>query len=417
MIQYERYILDNGLTVILHPDESTPLVAVNVLYKVGSRNENPEKTGFAHLFEHLMFGGSENIRDFDTAIQNAGGENNAFTNSDLTNFYNIVPADNIETALWLESDRMKQLDFNQKSLDVQKKVVVEEFKETCLNKPYGDLWHELSGLAYKDHPYQWPTIGKVPAHIEDASLADVESFFYKYYRPSNAVLVISGKYNAEAVKERIHHWFGDIPKGSSVESNLTAEKEQTEKRTKTVYRKIPSDAHYLAFHIPRRAHPDFAAYDIMSDVLSGGRSSRFYQNLLKGTSLFSNISAYITGTIDPGLFIVDARFLENADMDKAIGLIWKELDRLKTEKVDQEELQKIKNGMISSICFSEVSIVHKAINLAYYEMLGDAEIINRQESQYNRVTSDDIIRVAQQTFKEENCSEVYYLKEMADKLS
>ncbi len=410
MIEYERYTLNNGLTVILHHDDSTPLVAVNILYKVGSKNENPEKTGFAHLFEHLMFGGSKNVSSFDTIMQNAGGDNNAFTNSDLTNFYDIMPSDNLETALWLESDRMMQLDFSQKNLDIQKKVVVEEFKETCLNKPYGDLWHHLSSLTYKTHPYQWPTIGKIPKHIEDAELSDVKSFFNNYYTPSNAILVLSGKFDTNDAKRKIDKWFGSIPAGETFLDKVPTEDVQNEKRTEKLFRNVPSDAYYLAFHIVDRKHKDFATYDIISDILSGGRSSRFYQNLLKGSALFSNVSAYITGTIDPGLFVVEARYLNDADVDQGISMIWQELDRLKLEKVADQELQKIKNSMISSICFSEVSIVHKAINLAYYEMLGNVDLINNQEEEYNQVTSEDIIRLANQTFVESNSSEIYYLK-------
>ena len=411
MIEYKRYTLANGLTVILHPDESTPLVTVNVLYKVGSRNEEVTRTGFAHLFEHLMFGGSANVPDYDTPIQQAGGDNNAFTNSDLTNFYNVMPAENIETALWLESDRMLQLDFNQRSLDVQKKVVVEEFKETSINQPYGDLWHELSSLAFSTHPYRWPTIGLVPEHISEAELTEVKAFFDRYYKPSNAVLIIAGKYDKKTIEQRIHHWFASIPGGAVDFSPIPKEPVQQAFRTKTVKRKVPADALYLAFHMPDRNHKDFIVYDLLSDILSGGRSARLYQNLLKGTELFSKINAYITGTLDPGLFVVEGHMLEGADIQQAHKLIWAELDKLTKELVDIEELQKVKNSLISSVAFSEVSITNKAINLAYYEMMGELGRINQQEEEIEVVTAEDLLRVAKLIFTKENCSELRYLRE------
>ncbi len=411
MIAYKRYILDNGLTVVLHQDRSTPLVTVNVLYKVGSKNEHPEQTGFAHLFEHLMFGGSENVADYDTPIQNAGGDNNAFTNSDLTNFYNVLPAENLGVALWLESDRMLKLDFNQNSLDVQKKVVVEEFKETSINQPYGDLWHQLSDLAYKDHPYRWPTIGLVPEHIEEAQLSDVETFFYNFYKPNNAVLVLSGNFEIEETKAEIEKWFGSIPSGKIFKASIPQEDIQQDFRNRTLTRPVPSNALYMAFHMCSRDHEDFIAYDMLSDVLSGGRSSRLYINLLKGSGLFSSIDAYISGTFDPGLFIVEAKLLDGADMEKAKLLIWAELQKLKEELVQEEELQKIKNSMLSSVAFSEVSITHKAINLAYYEMLGDIDRINKQEEEIDSVKVEDLKRVANEILHEHNCSEVIYIKE------
>jgi predicted Zn-dependent peptidase len=412
MIDFIKYTLNNGLTVILHQDNSTPLVVVNVLYKVGSRNESSSKTGFAHLFEHLMFGGSVNVSDFDTPIQEAGGDNNAFTNNDLTNFYDILPAENLETALWLESDRMLQLDFNQDSLDVQKKVVVEEFKETSINKPYGDLWHELSALAYKKHPYRWPTIGLKPEHIENANLEDVKSFFKKHYLPGNAVLVISGRQDLEISKKLVDKWFGQIPKGDHHIDVIDSEPLQTEFRQKILHQDVPSAAIYMAFHMPERMHKDFGAYDILSDILSGGRSSRFYQNLIKNTDVFSNVDAYISGCFDTGLFIIEAKLNSEEKLEEARALIWNELESLKSDLIDTDELQKVKNGLISSICFSEVSIVHKAINLAYYEMLGDAALINKQEQEYIHVNPEDLKKLAINTFVKDKCSELVYMRKV-----
>ncbi len=408
MINFEKYKLNNGLTVLLHKDDSTPLVAVNVLYKVGSRNELAHKTGFAHLFEHLMFGGSANVPDFDTPIQEAGGENNAFTNNDLTNFYDIVPAENIETALWLESDRMLQLNFNQKSLDIQKKVVIEEFKETSINKPYGDFWHELSALAYKKHPYRWPTIGLKKEHIEDAELNDVIDFFKTHYHPGNAVLVICGKFDLENVKFLIDKWFSNIPPVDIEAQTIEFEPIQSEFRQKILIKDVPSAAIHMAFHMPERLHNEFGVYDLISDILSSGKSSRFYTKLVKKTNVFSNLDAYITGSIDPGLFVIEAKLQSNDDIDEARKLIWKELDQLKEDEIESEELQKVKNSLISSICFSEVSILHKAINLSYFEMLGDATLINKQEGEYIHIIAADIKRVANEIFDLNNCSELVY---------
>ena len=349
--------------------------------------------------------------NFDTPIQVAGGDNNAFTNSDLTNFYDILPSENLETGLWLESDRMKSLIFSQESLDIQKKVVVEEFKETSINKPYGDLWHELSALVYKKHPYRWPTIGLIPEHIENANLDDVKSFFENHYNPSNAVLVIAGNLDIEKVKTQINKWFSDIPGNPKSKVSIQEEPKQNEYRQKTVYRSVPSNAIYLGFPMGDRLHKDFAICDVLSEVLCGGRSSRFYQRLIKNTDLFSNVDAYITGTIDPGLFIIEAKLLDGADIDKAKDLIWQEIDHLMNSLVDSEELQKVKNGLISSITFSEVSVINKAINLAYYEMLKDASMINNQEEDYLYITPEDLQAVAKKIFVKTNCNEILYLKE------
>lgn len=412
MITYERYKLTNGLTVLLHQDKSSPLVTVNVLYKVGSRNESSDKTGFAHLFEHLMFGGSENIPDFDTPIQEAGGDSNAFTNSDITNYYNILPADNLETALWLESDRMKQLKLDQKALDIQKKVVIEEFKETSINKPYGDVWHELSDLAYKNHPYRWPTIGLELGHIEQAELMDVKAFFDMYYRPNNAILVICGNIALDSTKAMIEKWFGDIPAGPLNKVSIPNEQIQVAKRTKTCHRPIPSAALYLAFPMPDRKHKDFIVYDILSDILGGGRSSRLYRNLLINQNLFSNIGSYISGTLDAGLFIIDCKLLDEITSDVALEKIWHELESIKKEPISEEELQKVKNGLISSVVFSEVNVNTKAINLAYYEFLGDASMINLQVEEIEQVTTADLSRVVNELFDKEICSELRYLKQV-----
>lgn len=409
MIDFEKYTLDNGLRVIIHEDDSSPMVAVNVVYDVGSRDENSEMTGFAHLFEHLMFGGSINAPDFDGPIQNAGGENNAFTNTDMTNFYNVLPAENLETALWLESDRMKQLVFSQHALDVQKKVVIEEFKETCLTEPYGDVWHHLSSLAYKEHSYSWPTIGKKMSHIEDAVLSDVKNFFNKHYTTNNAILVISGNVKTGHVKKIVEKWFSDITGGHKYIRNLKQEPVQTEFRKQTVTGNAPIPAIYLSFHMVARDHEDYYAYDLLSDVLSNGRSSRLYQRLHKVNPIFSQIDAYISGTFDPGMFIIEGRPNKDVDLETAKAGIWKELELLVKEPIDSRELQKLKNKIESSLEYSEVNILHKSMSLAYFELLGDADLINKEAEAYQKVTSADIQRVAKKIFQKENCTELTYL--------
>lgn len=410
MIEFSRFELENGLKVIVHEDGSTPLVAVNILYNVGARDESPDKTGFAHLFEHLMFGGSANVPDFDEPLQMAGGDSNAFTNNDITNFYDILPAENIETAFWLESDRMLSLNIDPKVLDVQRKVVVEEFKETCLNEPFGDAWHHLAEMAFKVHPYRWPTIGKVPSHVEQATLTDVQQFFTTYYRPNNAILVVAGNVKESEVRRLAQKWFGDIPGGAVPERNLPAEPPQSKLERRINNAKVPVNAIYLAFHIPARSDDRFYIADMLSDILCNGPSSRLYRRLLKGTRLFSYIDCYITGSIDPGLLIVEAKLTDNVSFEEAKQAIWKELDILKTELIPERELQKVKNKIESTLTFSELSVLNKAINLAFFELLGDAELINQEVQFYRDITSEDILNLSQEILTEENCSELFYQK-------
>jgi len=409
MIPFEKYVLDNGLRVIIHEDISTPLVAVSIVYNVGSKDEDPDKTGFAHLFEHLMFGGSANVPEFDQPIQMAGGENNAFTNVDMTNFYELIPAQNIETALWLESDRMMQLNFSKKALNTQKKVVIEEFKETCLNEPYGDMWHLLSKLAYQKHPYQWPTIGKEIKHISDASLEQVESFFYQYYRPNNAILVLAGQISPTKGLELAKKWFGDIPVGNFQKPIFDSEPTQQNFRQQIVSQKVPHDAIYRAYHMGDRLSEDYYACDMISDILANGRSSRFYQRLYKEQQLFSTIDAFISGTTEPGLFIIEGKTMPGVGIQHASMAIDTELEYLKNELLPEREITKLKNGLESSLTFSEVSILNKALGLGYFEALGDATLINVEAGRYQNITPESIQRVAEKIFRKENCSELIYL--------
>lgn len=408
LIQYNRFVLENGLRVIVHQDTSTPMAAVNVLYDVGARDESPEKTGFAHLFEHLMFGGSANIPSFDSPMQLAGGENNAFTNNDITNFFDTLPADNIETAFWLESDRMMSLNFSKDSLEVQRKVVLEEFKETCLNQPYGDAWHHIANTAYRKHPYRWPTIGLVPKHVENATLADVKEFFFKYYRPNNAILSIAGNVEVEKMKELANKWFGSIPAGDTPIRRLPKEPIQRKSKRLTKKAKVPIDALYMAFHIVGRKDRDYYATDLLSDILSNGGSSRLYRKLLKEQRLFSSIDAYLTGNIDPGLLVIEGRPAPGISLATAEAAIWKELRLLRKDLVPKEELLKYQHKIESALTFSEVNILNKAMNLAFFELLGDVSLVNKEGSLYDSITIADINRVAKTIFTKSNCSTVFY---------
>ncbi len=409
MINFSRFELANGLRVLVHEDDSTPMAAVNVLYDVGARDELPDKTGFAHLFEHLMFGGSLNVPDFDDPIQLAGGENNAFTNNDMTNFYDTLPAQNIETAFWLESDRMLSLNFSRKVLNVQRKVVVEEFKETCLNEPYGDMMHLLSDLIYKQHPYRWPTIGLETSHIEGATMKDVRQFFFKYYRPNNAILVVTGNVKTEDIRLLAEKWFGDIPRGEVPPRQLPAEPEQTEFRQFTKEANVPVDSIYLAFRMAARSDPDFYVADLLSDILCTGPSSRLFRHLLKERQLFSSIDCYVSSYLDPGFFLIEGKPAAGVSLETATAAIWEELEKLKRELIEATELQKIKNKAESNLIFSEMSALNKAINLAFFELLGDADLINKESEIYQKISAEDLQRVANQLFRLENCSQLNYV--------
>ncbi len=393
----------------MHEDNSTPMVAVNLLYNVGSRDESPDSTGFAHLFEHLMFGGSKHAPDFDAPIQRAGGENNAFTNNDLTNFYELLPAENVEVALWLESDRMQHLLISEEVLDVQRRVVVEEFKETCLNQPYGDTWHHLSDLAYKQHPYRWPTIGKIPQHIEEANLEDVRAFYERFYRPNNAILVLAGNLSPQRGLELARKWFEDIPAGSHLPNNRVIEPPQQFPQQRTLETNVPNKALYLAFHMPGRADTTFYTVDLISDVLANGRSARLYQRLLKERELFDQIDCYVSGYLDPGLIIIEGKPGKGVSIEQARAAIWQELQLLQDLPVADSELQKVKNKVESTLLFSEMNVLTKAINLAFFELMGNPELINQEVELYRAVTVEGLQEQARRIFRESNCSELVYL--------
>ena len=409
MINYHKHILDNGLTLLIEQDKSTSMSAINVLYKVGSKDENPTKTGFAHLFEHLMFGGSDHAPNFDEPLQRAGGDNNAFTNSDYTNFYDTVPVQNIETALWLEADRMAFLTLNQQSLDVQKKVVTEEFKEVCLNKPYGDAWHHMSDLCYKEHPYKWPTIGLDISHISQANLDDVAQFYSKYYHPSNAILSISSPLDHKRIIDLAQHWFGDIKSQIINKSNTHIEPLQTQIRHKTIIGQIPTPLIIMAFHMPGRTSQDYYACDLISDILANGKSARFYQNLIKDKQIFSDIDCYISGSFDTGLIIIEGRPMPQVAIDTAVDHVWEEINELKQSSIIERELQKLKNKVISSLCLSDLTVLNKSMSMAYFEYLDQIELMNKQEELYEAVSAYDIHKAANQYLNEDNLNMLYYL--------
>lgn len=411
MIQYSRLVLENGLTVLAHTDNSTPMAAVNILYKVGARNEHPDSTGFAHLFEHLMFAGSANVPDFDGPIQMTSGENNAFTNNDYTNYYIAIPTVNIETALWAESDRMRGLNINQNSLDVQRKVVVQEFAQRYLNQPYGDLWLLLRPLAYKAHPYQWATIGKDVDHIKNATLEQVQQFYDKYYQPSNAILCIGASLSHEQIFDLARKWFGDI-RGASIETDIIAqEPAQTEQRRLTVNRDVPSSMIYIVFHMGDRLSRQYHVCDVISDLLSNGTSSRLYQRLVKERTLFSSVNAYITGDTDAGLFVVTGRMISGGSIEQCEAALWHELQDIIDNPVQQKELTKIKNKFEATNTFANINVLNKAMNLCYFDMLGSADLINSQVSDHGSVTPQEIQQVARDVFRVENSSVLHYLSE------
>lgn len=408
MIQFQEFTLANGLRCLVHEDFNTPLAVLNILYDVGSRDESPDQTGFAHLFEHLMFSGSVNIPSYDEPLQKVGGENNAFTSQDITNYYLSLPAANIETGFWLESDRMLDLAFSENGLDVQRKVVVEEFKQSYLNQPYGDVWLKLKPLAYQNHPYQWNTIGKEISHIEDAEMADVRAFFRQHYAPQNAILVVAGAVAFDEVKRLAEKWFGPIAGGERQPRQLPQEPAQTEARRAEVSAAVPLSALYKAYHMPARLDPRYHAVDLLSDVLGRGKSSRLHQRLVKDLQLFNNISASVTGSLDPGLFVVSGKLnagVALAEADRAVEAVVAELLR---EDVPTDELQKVKNQAETGLVFGEIELLNRALALAIGKLLGNANLVNEEPAQLQAVTPADVRAAAKLVLRPENCSTLYY---------
>lgn len=411
MINFERFVLSNGLRVIVHIDKSTPMAVLDVMYDVGARDEDPGMTGFAHLFEHLMFGGSINIPSYDEQLQMAGGDNNAYTTNDLTNYYIQLPAENLETAFWLESDRMLSLAFDENSLEVQRKVVCEEFKEHYINKPYGDAWHKMRELAYKVHPYKWMTIGRQLSHVEDAKLQDVKNFFFKHYTPANAILTVAGNVTVEQVKSLAEKWFGDIPSGENYVRKVPMEPKQTEPRRQEVKAGVPLDALYKTWHMASRLDKRYYTTDLLSEIIGNGASSRLFQSLVKEQQLFSSIVCSHFGSVDEGLLYIDGKLIKGIDMQVAEKAIEAELDKMKNELVKQTELEKVKNKTESMIAFEDISIMNRANSLATYELLGDANLMNTELGKYQSVTVEEIQEECRNIFAESNSNTLYYRAE------
>jgi predicted Zn-dependent peptidase len=404
MIEFERFELPNGLKVLFHKDITTPMAVVNTLYDVGARDESEEKTGFAHLFEHLMFGGSVNIPDFDAPLQRAGGESNAFTSNDITNYYDHVPAQNLDTALWLESDRMLSLAFTDKSLEVQRQVVIEEFKQRYLNQPYGDVWLNLRPLAYKKHPYKWATIGKDISHIEDATMDDVRSFFQKYYHPNNAILCVAGNFEYNYIQDKINYWYGDIPTKLKPARIIASEPQQTEYRELTLERNVPADAFYYAFKMSHRKSFEYYITDLISDALGREKSSRLYNKLKKELNLVSEINAYITGSLDEGLLMISGKMNDGVELEKLDKELWSELAAFVSEPLTDIELNKLNIKIKTAREFQDQGLLNRAMNLCNYELLGDAAAINEDLNVYQSITPEHIREVGKEILKKKNCS-------------
>ncbi len=420
MIEFEQFHLDNGLEVIVHEDPNTEIAVVNLLYKVGSRDEDPNKTGFAHLFEHLMFGGSKHVSSFDEALQQVGGENNAFTSTDITNYYITLPSNNLETAFWLESDRMLSLSFDPEVLEVQRKVVIEEFKQRYLDQPYGDVWLKLRPLAYQNHPYRWATIGKEIGHIEDATMDDVKAFFHKFYVPNNAILVVAGNVKRDQVRQMAEKWFGEIPSGKPIVREYPTEPKQAAMRRLEVNADVPASAFYMAFHMPARTELAYYTADLLSDVLGRGKSSRLYQSLVKEQMLFNSISAYVTGSADPGLLVISGKLRDQTTFELAEEKVWDVINEIVANGVEPDELEKVKNKAESSLVFSEMELLNTAMNLAYSSFLGNPNLVNKEVDNIRNVSTEAIKNMAERILMKENSNTLAYhavKNEMAEELN
>ncbi len=408
MISYEKFILSNGLQVYVHEDHTTPMAAVNIVYNVGSRDEQEDKTGFAHLFEHLMFGGSRHIPSYDEPLQRVGGENNAFTSPDITNYYITLPSANIETAFWLESDRMLSLSFDPKVLEIQQKVVIEEFKQRYLNQPYGDVWLKLRPLAYQVHPYRWATIGKDISHIEKATMDDVKAFFYKYYLPNNAILVVAGDVTTEQVKQLCRKWFEPIPAGETYNRRLPKEPLQTNARMLETEANVPLNALYKAFHVPGKESTEYFTADLLSDILGRGKSSRLHERLVNTQKIFSNITAYLTGSVEPGLLVVQGQLNQEVSLQRAEEAVNEIIEEIIQDGVPEQELTKVKNQAESSLAYAEVELLNRAMNLAFYANMGNAAVVNEEAAHIEAVTPEHIHQMATQILDKKNMSTMWY---------
>ena len=408
MLNYQSYYLDNGLKLIVHEDKTIPTAVFNVLYDVGARDEDSHKTGFAHLFEHLMFGGSKHIVDFDAELEKVGGTSNAFTNQDITNYYDVLPAENIETAFWLESDRMLQLSFKPETLEVQRKVVIEEFKQSYLNQPYGDLWLNFLPLCYKKHPYRWDTIGKDIRHIEQAHLEDVKTFFYRHYRPDNAIVVVAGNVNASKMLDLAQKWFGDIePSDQNYRRNLSPEDSQTKKATLKLRRPVPSSLILKAYRTCKRLSEDYYPSELLANILGRGKGSLLYKSLVEEQKLFTHIGVFNTETIDEGLLVINGRLSQGVDFETAEAAIDSQLNQLDT-KLTSKDLTKYQNHQLTDLIYRKYKLLDRSMDLAYFTLLGDTNLINTMSSKIEAVNLEQVRQLAHKIFKSHRANVLYY---------
>ena len=408
MIKYQKRVLKNGLTMLVNRDRASKLAAVNILYKVGARNEMADKTGFAHLFEHLMFRGTESVPEFDVPVVMASGENNAFTNNDYTDFYITLPKENLSTALWLESDRMRNLNISEEAYETEKHVVIEEFKQRYLNQPYGDESLLLRDMCYKVHPYRWSAIGISPDHIERATLDDVRAFYNLHYRPSRAILSISADLEEEYMLDMAEHYFADIEDMGGDITPVPAEPMQTEPRRMVVEREVPATNITIAFHMGDRLSRDFFLGDLASDLLAGGESSRLINRLVKERGLFSSVNAYILGSLDAGLFIIKGRLMPDTTEQEAERALWGELEELMAGNVSDYEMEKVKNKFEANMLMGEINVMNKAMNLGFYAMIGDLDLLNSEADIYRSIDRQELMSFARRCFVERNSSTLIY---------
>ena len=408
MIKYKEKTLSNGLRVLVNRDRASKLAAINILYMVGARNEEPSKTGFAHLFEHLMFRGTHQVPEFDIPVQMACGENNAFTNNDYTSFYITLPKENIRTALWLESDRMVNLNISEEAYQTEKQVVIEEFKQRYLNQPYGDEQLLLRELAYRVHPYRWSTIGISPEHIERATLDDVRNFYKLHYRPSRAILSISADIDEEEMLALAEEYFGEIEDPGGEIAPIPQEPEQCEPRRLEVERDVPATDITIAFHMGDRLSHDFFLGDLCSDLLAGGESSRLVNHLVKEQGLFTSVNSYITGSLDKGLFIIKGRLMPTTSEEQAERALLGELNDIARGNISDYELEKVKNKFEANMLMGEINIMNKALNLGFYAMTGDITLLNREAEVYRSLTREQVMDFATRCFSKQNSSTLIY---------
>lgn len=408
MIKFNKLILDNGLTLLHYQDSATKMVALNLLYNVGSKDENPNCTGLAHLMEHLMFTGSEHVRCFDEALQAGGGVSNAWTNVDVTNYYETLPAHNIETALWCESDRLLDLSLSDESINIQKDVVIEEFKQRCLNEPYGDISHIIHDNAYTCHPYKWPTIGKIVEHIRDVTPDEIRQFYHRYYSVDNLIMCVAGNIDFETTVRLVNKWFGDIAPSNSPKRNLPVEPVQTTPRIIQVERNVPRNMLCKVFHMPARNDAHYPTCDLLSDIMANGKSSRFYTNVLSKSRLFNELDAAVEGTLEPGLFIIRAILDDNTSFEEANDVIMQQLNLITQEGVSKYELEKCVNKFHANKLFDNIGYQEKATKLCECELIRDANYINEELDLYKAVTVDEMISTATSLFSPNNSTTIYY---------